>query len=141
MRLGAGASLVHHRVQRESERAFHIGMLDVGLIEQRMALKLRVQNPNRFDIPINGISYELEFNDTPFAQGVAQPQTTVPAYGEAMIQTEATCNLGSILRQLEVLQKDKRLRYRLQGKVDLGGWRGSQPFSVDGEIAMPQFAP
>lgn len=113
-------------------------LLEVGLIEQRIGLKLRVLNPNAFDIPIEGLTYQLTLNERPFAEGVARPQAMIPAYGEAVIETEAVSNLAHIVRQLEAMQQAGALRYRLQGKADLGGYRGRVPFVMDGEIALPQ---
>jgi LEA14-like dessication related protein len=76
-----------------------ISMLEFGLIEQKLGLRLRVQNPNSVAVPIEGLSYELELNGKPFAQGVAHPKTQVPEFGSAEIDTEAVSNLSSLISQ------------------------------------------
>lgn len=116
-----------------------LSLLDVGLVEQRFGVALRVRNPNGFDVPVEGMRYTLEVNEQPFAQGVASGRSHIPKYGEAVIQTEVTSNLNRLLPHLQALQQERRLHYRLQGEADLGGWRGLQPFSLDGEIALPDF--
>lgn len=117
-----------------------ISMLDFGLIEQKLGLRLRIQNPNSVSIPIEGLSYELELNDKLFAQGVAHPQTQVPAFGTAEIDTEAVTNLTNVFKQLGVLQQqEQKLRYRLKGKLYSGRWSGARAFETDGEISLPAF--
>ncbi|EAR21803.1 LEA type 2 family protein, partial [Nitrococcus mobilis] len=59
-----------------------IRILDLNLFEQRYQLALRVQNPNRFDLPIERMSYTLEVNGSEFAHGVNNQKNTIPALGE-----------------------------------------------------------
>lgn len=116
-----------------------VSMLEFGLIEQKLGLKLRVQNPNNVAVPIEGLSYELELNGKSFAQGVAHPQTQVPEFGSAEIDTEAVSNLSSLISQLGQLQKDQKLQYRLKGKLYSGRWQGARLFDAEGEISLPDF--
>jgi LEA14-like dessication related protein len=114
-------------------------MIDFGLIEQKLGLKLRIQNPNNVEIPVEGLSYEMELNGKPFAKGVAHPQARVPAFGTAEIDTEAVSNLAGVISQLSQLQNDRKLRYRLVGKLYSGSWQGARPFESEGEISLPDF--
>ena len=116
-----------------------ISMLDFGLIEQKLGLKLRIQNPNNVEIPIEGLSYELELNGKPFANGLAHPQTQVPAFGEVVIDSEAVSNLSGLFQQVGQLQKEQKLRYYLKGKLYSSSWQGSHPFDAEGEISLPDF--
>jgi LEA14-like dessication related protein len=116
-----------------------ISMLDFGLIEQKLGLKLRIQNPNNVEIPIEGLSYELELNGKPFANGLAHPQTQVPAFGDVVIDSEAVSNLNGLFQQIGQLQKEQKLRYHLKGKLYSSRWQGSHPFDAEGEISLPDF--
>ena len=106
-------------------------------IAQRFVLTLRIQNPNSFDIPLEDLSYTLEVNDAVFAEGVARPQASVPGYGEALVETAAVSDLGSLLKQLEQLPQQQSVRYRIRGRLDVGGIGGLLPFEHSGEIALP----
>jgi LEA14-like dessication related protein len=117
-----------------------VSLIDIGFIEQRFGVGLRFRNPNAFDMPIEGLNYSLEINDQPFARGMSSAPASVPKYGDIVIRTEAISNLSHIVQQLNTLQKEGKLRYRLHGQADLGGLRGVQPFSVDGEIGLPNFS-
>lgn len=134
--LGACASL-RQQVETPKVSLADINVLAFGLIEQSYMLTFRVQNPNAFDIPVEGLTYTLSFNEQKFAEGVASPQATIPKYGEALIQTEAVSNLGGLLKQLQSLETGEGLHYDLTGKIDVGGLRGLVPFEHTGEILLP----
>jgi LEA14-like dessication related protein len=117
-----------------------VSMLDFGLIEQTLVLKLRIQNPNSVPIPIEGISYDLELNGKLLAQGISHPQTQVPAFSTAEIDTEAVSNVSNLFQQLGQVQKDQKLSYHLKGKLYSSRWHGPHPFDVEGEISLPNFS-
>ena len=50
----------------------------MGLLEQEFALKMRVQNPNNFEIPVAGVSFDVDLNGKPFARGVSRQSTSGP---------------------------------------------------------------
>jgi LEA14-like dessication related protein len=116
-----------------------VSMLEFGLIEQKLGFKLRIQNPNNVEIPIEGLSYELELNGKHFANGLAHPQTQVPAFGDVVIDSEAVSNLSGLFQQIGQLQKDQKLRYYLKGKLYSSRWQGGHPFDSEGEISLPDF--
>jgi LEA14-like dessication related protein len=116
-----------------------ISMLDFGLIEQKLRLKLRIQNPNNVEIPIEGLSYDLKLNGKPFANGLAHPLTQVPAFGDVVIDSEAVSNLSGLFQQIGQLQKEQKLHYSLKGKLYSSRWQGSHPFETEGEISLPDF--
>ena len=117
-----------------------INMLDFGLIEQKLGLKLRIQNPNNMEIPVEGLSYEMELNGKPFANGLAHPQTQIPAFGDVVIDSEAVSNLSGLFQQIGQLQKEQKLRYSLKGKLYSSRWQGAHPFETEGEISLPTFS-
>lgn len=115
-----------------------IGIEQLGLLEQKLRLGLRVQNPNDAEIAIAGLSFSVEVNGQPFAQGVSDHAVRVPRYGEATLQVSAVTGLASLWRQLRELQKGGResIGYRLQGRLNLEGGL-SVPFDHRGEVPLP----
>ncbi len=111
--------------------------IDVKLLEQRYGLRLRVQNPNSFALPIVGMDFRLEINDREFARGVSDKAVEVPAYGEALVDVDVVSNLGYLLGQLWDLEDRRRdtLRYRLSGRIGLANHIGKVPFEYKGEIS------
>lgn len=121
-----------------------IDIASVGLLEQRFVLKLRVNNPNDFDIPVEGLDFAMELNGQPFAQGVSNTATTVPRRGEAVLEVKTSSNLAHFLRQWREVEskgegKGGALDYRLKGKVRVAGY-GEWPFEQRGEVPLPRLS-
>lgn len=112
--------------------------IEVGVLEQRYALKVRLLNPNDVEIAFDGVVFDLEINDTPFAKGVSNQSSVIPRFGEAVIDVQAVSGLQNILRQINELLKGERtsLTYRIKGRLHSGGF-GFTHFDSSGEIAIP----
>lgn len=112
-----------------------IELVELGLLEQRFNLKLRIQNPNDVALPINGITFEIELDGTTFAKGLSDKVLIVPRLGETVMEVEATSTLGMVWKQLVDSQKSNRNKvdYRLSGRLFLEGL-GSIPFEQKGDV-------
>ena len=115
-----------------------LNLVQFGLFEQRFALKLRIQNPNDVELPINGLNFEIELNGQPFIKGLSDKSVTIPRFGEGVLEVMATSTLGSALKQLRELQKGGRERvdYRIVGRLNVAGGV-SLPFERRGDLQMP----
>ena len=116
-----------------------IRLQDATLLEQRYRLQLRIQNPNPVDLPIEGLSYDLEINGKPFSKGVSSQAITVPRYGSELLEVEGTSTLFDVLRQMAELRKGqpKAVQYRLTGKLGLSNGR-REPFDYQGQVELPE---
>jgi LEA14-like dessication related protein len=112
--------------------------LNMTLFEQTYMLKLRVQNPNDFDLPLEAMNYVLELNGSRFANGVSRTPVTIPAYDSAIIETEVISSLVSLFGQLQefALKGTGNMQYRLLGDVNVGNWDTRIPFEYDGELNL-----
>jgi LEA14-like dessication related protein len=109
---------------------------EVGVLEQRYALQLRILNPNDTALPVAGMQYSLQINDHEFAYGVSRQPVSIPAYGEALLDVDVVSNLLSVLRQLQEASagKQESLKYRLSGSLSLENRLGKLPFDYHGEL-------
>ena len=98
-------------------------IIEVGLLEQRYALRLRVQNPNDFAFTVTGMDYALELNGRDFAQGVSDQRVDVPAYSERTLEVTVSSGLADLVEQLRALDNGRMsgLDYRVHGHVRLDG--------------------
>lgn len=114
-----------------------IDLRHIGLSEQRFGLKLRVRNPNDAEIPIVGLTYEVEVSGQRLASGVSDKAVTVPRHGEAILELSAVGNAGVLLRQLSAALKSGRqfVPYRLSGRLNTGHF-SEVPFDYKGEVAI-----
>lgn len=118
-----------------------LSFVDANLFEQRYQLTLRIQNPNAFDLRINGIAFDLDVNERPFATGVGNRPVVVPAFGSQTLQVEGVSTIGSLLRQIGSAERTKAgtLRYRLYGHLDVTDFNRRLPFDYRGEMDPARF--
>ena len=112
-------------------------MQSADLFSQRMHLRMRVLNPNARELPIKGISYRIEVNDTELGQGLTNTPFVVPALGEAEFDVQLTTNLAGALGKLWGRRSQDSLQYRLVGEVALSsGFLRRIPFDERGSVKL-----
>lgn len=115
---------------------------ELGLIEQKFIISLRVTNPNDISVPIDGLNLKLDVNGQPFATGVSNEKVTLPKLGETVVKINVTTNLSSILKQIKTLQKDQALAYTVSGKLFVPLVPGGISFDRQGELpGLGEFLP
>ncbi len=134
----SGCSSLSSRIEPPRITLAGIEPLSMNLFEQTYKLKLRVQNPNDFDLPLEAMNYVLELNGSKFANGVSRQQVTIPAYDSAIVETEVISNLASLFSQIQdfAVKGTGNLQYRLLGDVNVGNWDSRIPFEYDGELNL-----
>lgn len=107
-------------------------------LEARMALKLRVINPNDAAISYDGLSVELDVRGQHFASGVSNERGEVPRFGEALITVPVSVSALSLMRQAMDMARggSPRIDYVLKGRL-AGTALGSVGFSSSGEVDLP----
>ncbi len=113
-------------------------ILELGVLEQRYRLALRVENPNPFPLPIAGLDYRVLLNERTFATGVSRRSVVIPGFGTRVIEVEVTSNLLRIAAHLQDLARAEEplLRYRLAGRIRLRGRALTLPFDYSGEVRL-----
>ena len=91
---------------------------DMTLMEQRFDVQLRIQNPNNFDLGINGVLFDIALNGREFGSGMSGAKVTVPRFASEVINGEVFTGLGSILRQAQGFTSGTtKVQYSLKGKA------------------------
>ncbi len=122
-----------------------LSVVDVQIVsgdlwEQRLRVRLRVQNPNDRALPVKELEYHMDVEGQPFASGTSVASFVVPARGEAEFDTDVTTNLAGTL--LKLLGRGSGTRgqsvsYRLAGRVSLAqGLMRSIPFEARGSFKL-----
>jgi LEA14-like dessication related protein len=112
-------------------------------MEMRLAVKLRVQNPNEAPVDFRGVSLEMDVEGKGFASGVCDESGTVPGFGESVITVPVSISALHMARQALTLLKGgemDKIRYELKGKLGAGGTGGTR-FGASGEFELPTAAP
>ena len=117
----------------------NVELLKSDIWEQRMKVRLRVQNPNDRSLPIKGLSYAVEVSGQELAHGVSSESFVVPALGEAEFDMNLTTNMATML--IEFLGRgassSDQIDYKIKGKISLSeGWLRSIPFQDSGSFKL-----
>ncbi|WP_019339856.1 LEA type 2 family protein [Stutzerimonas stutzeri] len=108
-------------------------------LELRMAVKLRVQNPNDRPLDYDGIALELEINGRNLASGVSDASGTIPRFGETVLSVPMTISAFSAARQALGLAEHigmDEVPYVLRGKLAGGRTFGTQRFVEKGTFDL-----
>jgi LEA14-like dessication related protein len=97
-------------------------------MELRMAVKLRVQNPNDAPVNFDGVALTLELRDMDFASGVSDASGTVPRFGETVLAVPVTVSAFAVARQLISLASgdNPRIEFVARGKLSDGSFGGAR---------------
>jgi hypothetical protein len=108
-------------------------------LELRLAIRVRVQNPNDTPLEYSGAALALDLNGRRLASGVSDLVGTVPRYGEAVLTIPVTISAFDMARQVLGFANapdEREVRYRVRGKLE-GGVFGTRRFSSDGTFELP----
>jgi Late embryogenesis abundant protein len=110
-------------------------------LELRLAVRVRIQNPNDTPIEYTGAALNLDFNGRKLASGVSDAMGTVPRYGEAVLEIPVTISALNMARQVlgftNANAQDRRdVSYTVRGKLE-GGLFGTRRFTDEGTFELP----
>ncbi len=120
----AGCASLNPSFQKPEVHLVRLQPLPAQGLEQRFAIGLKVLNPNRTALKISGISYNLKLQGHKVVSGLSGNVPVIPAYGEAMLDLEASTDLfGSMRAVMDLLgHPEKPVSYELETKIDTGWW-------------------
>jgi hypothetical protein len=108
-------------------------------LELRLAVTIRVQNPNDVAMQYTGAALALDLNGRKLATGVSDAVGTVPRYGESVFTIPVTISAFNMVRQVLGFvdaEQETEVRYRVRGKLE-GGLFGTRRFSDEGSFDLP----
>jgi LEA14-like dessication related protein len=137
--LMSGCSLFAPKLEKPKLSVVNVELQKSDLWEQRLKVRMRVENPNDRAIPVKGLTVALAVQDQEIAHGVSGASFVVPALGEAEFDMNMTANMaGALLKLLGTSnQLGDALDYRITGKLSLSsGLFRSIPFEDRGSLRL-----
>jgi LEA14-like dessication related protein len=133
----AGCSLFVPKLQAPGLSIVSVDLLKSDLWEQRLKVRMRVQNPNDRTLPVKGLTYTIDVSGQQFASGVSGASFVVPANGEAEFDMNVTANMAGALFKMLGRGAADRIDYRIAGKVSLSeGLLRTVPFEQSGSFRL-----
>jgi hypothetical protein len=107
-------------------------------LELRMAVKLRIQNPNNAPVNYNGVAVTLELRGLDFASGVSDAQGSVPRFGDTVLVVPVTVSAFAMAKQVYTFAMGDRSKvsFVARGKLAGSGFGGMR-FESKGEFDLP----
>ncbi len=111
-------------------------------MEVRMAVKLRVQNPNDAPVNFDGVAVTLELRGMDFASGVSDASGSVPRFGETVLVVPVTVSAFAVARQVISLASgdNPKFEFVARGKLSDGSFGGAR-FESKGSFDLPAGLP
>jgi LEA14-like dessication related protein len=132
----AGCSAFVPKLQSPQLSIVNVELLSSNLWEQRLRVRIRVENPNDRVLPVAA----LEVAGQELGHGAANDSFVVPALGESEFATDVSANMAGAL--LAILGRghggaSDSIDYRIVGKITLGGgFVRSIPFEHQGTFKL-----
>ena len=129
----SGCSLFVPKLEAPQLSVVNVEFQKGAFWEQKLRVRMHVENPNNRDLPIKGITYTLDVNGQEFAHGESAAAFDVPALGGADFDMNMTANMAGTIISLLSHGGNADVQYHLAGHVALseGLWR-SIPFDQHG---------
>ena len=110
-------------------------------IVPRFEVGLRIINPNRDALQLEGLFYSISLEDNNIISGVANKLPKIEGYGEEDILLEAVVDVigGAKLLQSLLHSQKSSIEYGFNAKLDLGSLQPPLRVSEKGEFSMGDF--
>ena len=109
-------------------------------LELRLAVRVRIQNPNDAAVEYSGAALSVDLNGRKLASGVSDRMGTVPRYGETVLTIPVTVSAFNMARQVIGIatgSSGRDVNYRVRGKLE-GGLFGTRRFESEGTFTLPE---
>lgn len=107
-------------------------------MEVRLAVRLRVQNPNDQPVDFDGVALDLDLRGMELASGVSDQRGSVPRFGETVVTVPVTVSAFAVARQVISIAttSNPKLDFVARGKLG-GGTFGGTRFESKGSFDLP----
>lgn len=114
-----------------------VGLLSASVLKQDLRLRMRVHNPNDMELPVRGLTYEVQLSGETFATGESERNIVVPALGQTEFNLDVSANAAAAVLRLLGDRAGNNPQYRVLGRLHLsGGLIRSIPFEHKGELKL-----
>lgn len=111
--------MLEQLVEKPSLSVDNFSMGEASILKQTFRLRLKVDNPNQFALPILGLNYGVNIAGVEVADGSQDSAVTIPAGGSDYLDIAINTNLLKSLPGLSgvLMQGGKEMAYEVTGAV------------------------
>ena len=117
----AACSSLSSFVEKPGLSVANFSMVGGNIFQQTFRIRLKVDNPNSFSLPILGLNYGLNIAGVDVANGTSNNGVNIPANGTDYLDVDLSTNLLKSLPELSNVLKSggKDLSYNFKGNLNL----------------------
>lgn len=117
----SGCATMNLDYEEPSVELISFKILPANGFEQNFEIGLKLTNPNNFELPLSGMSYQLSVAGATLANGVASDIPTAAAYGESRFVVPISTSLIRGIKVIRALMANqgKDINYQLKAKLDI----------------------
>lgn len=126
-------------IQEPQVRVTHVQLLPAVGLEQRIAVRLAILNPNSRDLSLRGISYTIGIENFDVLSGATSQLPVLTAYEETPVTVEVSANLLAMARLVEHVSRRGSLDnvgYVFQARLDFSQWLPDMRVEEAGTIRL-----
>ncbi|MES3007136.1 MAG: LEA type 2 family protein [Pseudomonadota bacterium] len=137
----AGCTGMQGAFQQPTVTVSSFRMLPSGSAVPRFEIGLQVSNPNRTELRLQGIVYNIALDGHRVLSGVSNQLPVIPAYGTGDVLLQASPDLLSTLALFTDLLSQRRdsLQYTLDADIDVGNRLRRVHVERSGEVPLTGF--
>ena len=118
-----------------------IELKEFKFLESSFILELNAKNPNDVPLQVKGVDCVVDLNGKHFAEGVAEVNKEIPAFGSATIPVVVQSSAWKLLKGAYGLGGGLgKLKYNISGKMHLNKTEtfmpSKVPFNAEGEVSF-----
>ncbi len=116
-------------------------MLPSNTAVPRFEIGLQISNPNRTELRLQGIVYNIDLEGHRILSGVSNQLPVIPAYGTGDVLLQASPDLLSTIALFSDLFSQRRdsLQYTLDANIDIGSRLRRVHVERSGEVPLSGF--
>lgn len=126
-------------IEEPTVKVTHVQLLPVTGLEQRIAVRLAILNPNSRDLSLRGISYTIGIENFDVLSGATSQLPVLAAYEETPVTVEVSANLVAMARLAEHISRRGGLNsvgYVFKARLDFTQWLPDMRVEEAGTIRL-----
>lgn len=131
---GCSSNGIKHLVERPKVSIQKVEMGKLTLSGGSANFFLKIDNPNRFPIPLSGFDYGLRLNGVEVANGAKEQKTTIASGGSNIVTLPIVFSFTNIMRLLPNVLSSRHLNYDLKGSIHFPWF--NLPFNRSGKTSL-----
>lgn len=108
---------------------------EITLARQSFLVRLAVHNPNDRALPIRAMTWRLQIEGRDLAEGAAELERRIPAFGDAVVDMDAVGSLVGVTEQAALLATTRGpIAWKVSGTVTLADGLLPLPYWYSGQV-------